>query len=150
VCYISLELDAGPSSLEHASLCGLGTDAVRETVLSGVEVGIFVLRFLFLRICVERANLPSCEFGSVDTDYFRLQFLCLRLYFCVLFLLCLLSFGIGAGDGHWRHIVLRLLEFKVEIRFDTADLIFWFGLHDVNSIVHTFKVDVDRVTLVEH
>ena len=124
----------------------VAADTVSQTILPGVEVRVLRL-FLSFQFLKNLSLLLLREFFSIDTSVLGLH--CSESFSVLLFFLrSRLSRRLLLNLG-WFNVVLWSFEIDFNVRLDAADLIIWLGLNDVDCVVATTILNVNRVTLVK-
>ena len=124
----------------------VAADTVSQTILPGVEVRVLRL-FLSFQFLKNLSLLLLREFFSIHTSVLGLH--CSKSFSVLLFFLrSRLSRRLLLNLG-WFTVVLWSFEIDFNVRLDAADLIIWLGLNDVDCVVATTILNVNRVTLVK-
>lgn len=123
-------------------------NAVLELVLARIEVRVLTL-LVFLELLKDLLLLFVRQLLAINAFVFFLDL----SHFLVVFLLLFCP-----DNSRWLlgklwsrfHVILRRREVDVDVCLNAADLVVWLGLEDVNQVVTTSILDVDRAAFVKH
>lgn len=115
-------------------------------MLPWVEVGVFCL-FVGLDLRENFSLLLLCQLFAVNASVFASN---LGQSFSVLCLFVSPLLSRRFLGELWRlNVVLGRHEVKLDVGLDAANLIVWLGLYDVNLVLFSSKLNVNRVALVK-